>query len=196
MKTSYQEKSLFLSIVERCPPQAILLDKIDSYDAMNRWVDRLHLACYVLFVMPIILYATLYELGMTQSMHRKSFFWVGILMLSMFTDSSLCHQLATSFACRPIEIIFDWRYMSMVGMQIFACFVCLHHAYVFASVYLIPSLRRRAPSERVGKTTSDKPGDLALLLHSKQDLEGLNQIHPPLVWVCEKAEETFPVRHV
>jgi hypothetical protein len=156
--------------VERCPPQAILLEKIGSYEAMNQWVDRLHLACYVLFVIPILLYATLYALGMPPSLYRRSFFWMGILMLSLFTSSSICHQLATSFACRPIEIIFDWRFMSMLGMQMFAFLVCLHHAYVFASVYLIAPVRRQAPSEALEKPTSEKSDGLSLLLHSNYDL--------------------------
>jgi hypothetical protein len=132
---------------------------------MNQWVDRLNLACYVLFVIPILIYTTLYALGMTPSLYRRSFFWMAILMLSLFTSSSICHQLATSLACRPIEIIFDCRFVSMLGMQMFAFLVCLHHAYVFASVYLIAPVRRQASSEVLGKPTSEKSDDVAVLLH-------------------------------
>ena len=168
---NYREKCLHLSFLEQCPPQAILLNSTSSYEAMNRLIDHLQLACYVLFIMPILFYAALYGHGMTQSVLRRSTFRVGIFMLSLFAASSICHQLISSFACRPIEILFDWRYMSMIGMQIFAFLVCLQHAYVFASVYLTPRLRLKAPFLAEEKLVPTKSDHLALLLHSNNDLD-------------------------
>ena len=168
---NYRENCSHLSFVERCPPKAILLNSTSSYEAMNRLIDHLKLACHALFIVPILVYVALYGHGKTQSMHRRSTFRMGILMLSLFAGSSICHQLVSSFACRPIEILFDWRYMSMIGMQIFAFLVCLQHAYVFASVYLIPRVRLKAPVVVGEKPALAKSGHLALLLHSNNDVD-------------------------
>ena len=58
----------------------------------------------------------------------------------------------------------------MIGMQIFAFLVCLQHAYVFASVYLTPRVRRQAPVPVGEKPTPPKSDHLALLLHSNDDV--------------------------
>ena len=61
--------------------------------------------------------------------------------------------------------------MSMIGMQIFAFLVCLQHTYVFASVYLVLRVRRKAPVPVEEKPAMAKSDHLAVLLHSNDDVD-------------------------
>ena len=50
----------------------------------------------------------------------------------------LCHQLLTAVACRPVAILYDLRYNSMLIIQIIGFFICLLFAFFlgvkFASI--------------------------------------------------------------
>jgi hypothetical protein len=59
-------------------------------------------------------------------------------ILIFFVGSSICNQVVSATACRPIEIIYDLRYISMIMVQLIGFFTCLLFAFFlgikFASV--------------------------------------------------------------
>jgi hypothetical protein len=78
--------------------------------------------------MGILLYIILIKREITP---KKPFFWFGMITLVMFVGSSVSNQLISSFTCRPVEMMYDRRYASMIGTQIFVFIASLHFAYGF-----------------------------------------------------------------
>jgi hypothetical protein len=64
----------------------------------------------------------------------KWFCWCRNVLIFM-VGSSMCHQFATALACRPIEILYDLRYTSMLIIQITGFFICLLFAFFLGVKY-------------------------------------------------------------
>ena len=61
--------------------------------------------------------------------------WHGLYILIMLSSSSICNQLFSALNCRPIEMIYDKRFNTMAGMQMFAFIMSLHLAYTLGTMF-------------------------------------------------------------
>jgi hypothetical protein len=56
----------------------------------------------------------------------------------LFVISSVCNQMVSATACRPIEILYNLRYISMIMVQLVGFFICLLFSFFlgikFASI--------------------------------------------------------------
>jgi hypothetical protein len=65
-------------------------------------------------------------------------------VLILLVGSSICNQMVSATACRPIEILYDLRYIAMIMTQLVGFFICLIFAFFlgikFASIKAIHRL--------------------------------------------------------
>jgi uncharacterized membrane protein (UPF0182 family) len=93
---------------------------------MDQSVTILYTTCFLLFIIGILLYIVSIKL---QTNHKGSFFSFGMIILFIFVGSNICNQLISSFTCRPVQILYEKRYISMIATQIFISTTSLHFAY-------------------------------------------------------------------
>jgi hypothetical protein len=82
--------------------------------------------------MALVFYFTLYK---KQTNHNSSDFWYGLLVLGMFVGSSICNQWISSLTCRPVEILYDKRFTSILGVQMIGFVACIHWAYGLGTIF-------------------------------------------------------------
>ncbi|CAF1434280.1 unnamed protein product [Adineta steineri] len=71
-----------------------------------------------------------------KSINDKSLnFWYGLLVLSMFVGSSICNQWISLLICRPVEILYDKRFTSILGVQMISFIACIHLAYGLGTIF-------------------------------------------------------------
>ena len=56
-------------------------------------------------------------------------------MVICLVCSSICNQLVNALSCRPIEIAYDIRYLSMLIVQILGFFICLLFSFFLGVKY-------------------------------------------------------------
>ncbi|CAF1006730.1 unnamed protein product [Rotaria sordida] len=62
-------------------------------------------------------------------------FWYGLLVLGMFVGSSICNQWISALTCRPIEMLYDKRFTSILGVQMISFIACVHVAYGLGCIF-------------------------------------------------------------
>lgn len=62
------------------------------------------------------------------------FRWCRMILICL-VSASICNQLVSALSCRPIRILYDIRYISMLIVQITGVFVCLLFAFFLGVKY-------------------------------------------------------------
>ncbi len=84
-----------------------------------------------MLIIGLLFYFTLY--GKSTNGNSLNFWW-GLSVLGMLVGSSICNQLISSLTCRPVEILYDERFTSILGVQMIAFITCIHFAYGLGNV--------------------------------------------------------------
>ena len=93
----------------------------------------------IVFLMSNILTQTLFNDASEKYLENPSrwFCWFRTILIHCVI-SSVCNQVNTITACRPIEILYDLRHILMIIVQLLGFFICLSLSFFlgvkFASV--------------------------------------------------------------
>lgn len=116
----------FYLFAERCSLLSIPAEKIDSYKYMSV------LIVFICGGFQIFIAAAYVESTPSSREHLENpykwFCWCRKILIYLVC-SSILHQLASALACRPMEILFDLRYTSMLFVQMGGFFICLFFAF-------------------------------------------------------------------
>ncbi|CAF3665442.1 unnamed protein product [Rotaria socialis] len=136
-----KDEEFYRAYAKRCllvPPSLLSvtsIDNINSYKSMKILIVLLIGGSYI-FMMGAHIISTP-ESDFPLENPYMWFCWC-LKILIYLVGSSICHQLASALACRPMEILYDLRYISMLIMQISGFFICLSFAFLlgvkFASI--------------------------------------------------------------
>jgi len=88
--------------------------------------------CYIMLIMVLVFYFTLPK---KRTNDNRLHFWYCLLVLGMFVGSSICNQWISSLTCRPIEMLYDKRFTSILGVQMISFIACVHLAYGLGSIF-------------------------------------------------------------
>jgi hypothetical protein len=132
---------IFYLFTERCllwPPllsSPTTIDYINSYKFMFILIMILCVGSYACMIVAQSIFISEYDVPLENP--YMWFCWCRKILIYL-VGGFICHQLATALACRPIEILYDLRYVSMLIMQITGFFICLSFAFFlgvkFASI--------------------------------------------------------------
>ena len=127
---------IFVFSVERCSlslPNSV--HNMNSYMSMNLIGNIL---CFVLWISLIIVQVLFNNISVKSLENPFRWFCWCRKILVFFILSSISNQLASATACRPIEILFDFRHISMIMIQLLGFFFCLFYSFFlgvkFASI--------------------------------------------------------------
>jgi len=136
----------FYLFTERCllwPPWLLSvasIDTINSYKSMKTLIVLLCSGSYIFMMGAEIISKP--ESDVPLENPYMWFCWCRKILIYL-VGSSICHQLATALACRPIEILYDLRCISMLIMQITGFFICLSFAFFLCVNFApIPTVHR------------------------------------------------------
>ena len=132
---------IFYLFTERCllwPPSLLSvtsIDNINSYKSMKILIILLCAGSYIFMMGAEIISKPGSDVPLENP--YMWFCWCRKILIYL-VGWSICHQVATALACRPMEILYDFRYISMLIMQITGFFICLSFAFFlgvkFASI--------------------------------------------------------------
>jgi hypothetical protein len=125
-------KNWFSSLSDWCSSSSHFLNNTSSYAIVDQSVLLLCGTCFIMLIIGLFLHPIFNE-KLTND--NNSNFWFGLLVFSMFVGSSICNQLISSLTCRPIEILYDKRYTSILGVQILSFLICVHFAYSLGCIF-------------------------------------------------------------
>jgi hypothetical protein len=124
-----------LIFIERCAlSSSICAGTISSYMYMRMIVTVLSFGSYILIQLMLPLYK---EISYNQLVDPSQWFCWCYKILIHLVISSICHQLASILICRPIDILYDIRFLSMFIVQIIGFFICLHFAFFLGVKYAL-----------------------------------------------------------
>ena len=151
--------SYFYLFTERCLllPSSLLLstsiDNINSYNFMKILVACLCIGSYIFIVMAEMIYRSASENPLENP--YMWFCWCRKVLIYLVAWS-ICHQLATALACRPMEILYDLRYTSMLIVQTIGFFICLLFAFFLGVKFAsIKSVHRLSKSSNMSYNNVD-----------------------------------------
>jgi len=121
-------KNFFPCFLDWCSSSSRFLNNTNSYAVADKSVIILGGSCYIMLIMVLVFYFTLHK-------KRCLHFWYGLLVLGMFVGSSICNQWISSLTCRPIEMLYDKRFTSILGVQMISFIACVHLAYGLGSIF-------------------------------------------------------------
>jgi hypothetical protein len=128
--TSNHNNDLFIFALDWCSSSSRFLNNANSYTLMNQSVILPILICCGILIIGFFLFYNLNEKTPKSSTNACSLhFWHGLVALSMFVGSSIYNQWISSFICRPVEILYDRRFTSILGVQMLGFILCLPMAY-------------------------------------------------------------------
>jgi hypothetical protein len=120
------------SVSDWCSSSSHFLNNTGSYTVVDQSVPFLFGTCYIMFIIGLFLHSIFNEKTIND---KSSNFWFGLLVLGMFVGSCICNQLISSFTCRPIEIAYDKRFTSILGVQILSFLISIHFAYGLGCIF-------------------------------------------------------------
>ena len=123
------------SSLDRCSYAGTVLNNTTSYEIINRSVDLLSVSHCVLLLMSILVRVIIAGRDTREFNHWKRFLWFELVILAM---SSIGSQLISSFTCRPVDVIYDFNFMSMIVMQMIGFIATLSYTYLFARRFTLP----------------------------------------------------------
>jgi hypothetical protein len=124
----------FYLFIERCTlsSTAVNTDIIESYSSTQLLAQLLFFCCCMLNVVSQWIYS---DVSYTQLVKPNQWFCWCRNMLIYLVSSSICNQLISVWGCRPIETLYDIRYISMFIVQITGFAICLIFAFFLGVKY-------------------------------------------------------------
>jgi hypothetical protein len=131
----------FYLFKERCsliPPSLLLstpIDRMNGYKSMRILSICLCIGSHMFLLMAQCVYSTVSR-DQLENPYRW-FCWCRKILIYLVA-AAICNQLASTVVCRPIEILYNLRYTSMLLVQMTGFFTCLLFAFFlgvkFASI--------------------------------------------------------------
>ena len=122
-------------LIEKCLlSHSIPLDQLKTYDDMGVLVDVLCIATMGLSMLAQGLYNDTNP-GKYASPY-ESYCWCRRIFICL-VGSYACHQLASVLACRPMEIIYDIGFASMLSFQMGGFVSCVAFAYILGAKFAL-----------------------------------------------------------
>ncbi len=122
-----------LIFIERCAlSSSICAGKVSTYMHMRILVAFISFGSYILIQSMLPLCK---EISYDQLIDPSQWFRWCYKILIHLVISSICHQLASILICRPIDILYDIRFLSMFIVQIIGFFICLLFAFFLGVKY-------------------------------------------------------------
>jgi len=122
-----------LDFVKRCTlSSSVPINNLNSYAFMQYLVILLCVCSYLLLVTSQWLYLAFFHALLLDP--YQWFCWCRKIFICLVI-SSICNQLASVLGCRPIEILYDIRYISMIIVQIIGFFISLLFAFFLGVKY-------------------------------------------------------------
>ena len=125
-------QEFFPCLLDWCSSSSRFLNNTNSYAVVDKSVIILGGSCYIMLIMVLVFYFTLHK---KRTNDNSLHFWYGLLILGMFVGSSICNQWISSLTCRPIEMLYDKRFISILGVQMISFIACVHVAYGLGSIF-------------------------------------------------------------
>jgi len=125
-------KNFFPSLSDWCSSSPHPLNTASSYAVVDQSLILLGGICYIMLIIGFLLY---FILNGKLTNDTSLSFWYGLLVLGMFIISSICNQLISSLICRPVEILYEKRFTSILGVQMIGFIACIHFAYGLGCIF-------------------------------------------------------------
>jgi len=118
------------ALPRRCSlPPTISVDNMSNYTYMNVLNICLCTAAMIFVVLVNQLW-----LHISYDYFKNSYRCFRMIVIGL-AISSICNQLVSAFTCRSIDILYDFRFTSMITVQIIGFFVCLLFTFLLGIKY-------------------------------------------------------------
>ncbi|UJR34943.1 hypothetical protein I4U23_027721 [Adineta vaga] len=123
----------YLTCINRCTlSSSITMDNLISYKNMAWIILSLCSCSYIMLLISLIIYRDFPYEKLLQP--YEWFCWCRLILI-YFVISSIFLQLASVLGCRPVEVIYDIRYIIMIIVQIVGFIICLFLAFCLGFKY-------------------------------------------------------------
>ena len=129
-KKTNLENTCFLT--DSCKSSSVCVAKMNSYMFMRILVTLLYFVSYVSILNIFGLYRNISYNELVNPW--KWFYWCRNILIYLFI-SLISNQLGSILMCRPIDILYDIRYISMIIVQILSLFISLVFAFFLGVKY-------------------------------------------------------------
>lgn len=126
--------------IGRCSSVLLLIpDTIHNYTSMSLLIVALYIVSVILSILAQWRYSSV---SLNQLIRPGRWCRWYFKILIYFVLSTICNHLANALSCRPIEILYDLRYISMLFMNIVDFFSSLLLAFFLGIKYASVDRRR------------------------------------------------------
>ncbi len=125
----YKYKSPLLFVSERCSPYS-------SHPAFHQFLIHQFLLVFLL-VLIIMSLCMCICCPRQRDNPRIEYLSLSLAILVCLAISCICIQISSAMTCRPIEIIFDFRFLSVLSVQLIGFIGCLLFAVKLGVTYAI-----------------------------------------------------------
>jgi hypothetical protein len=119
--------------LEQCIHSSLIsVDNVHSYTSMSILIILLYFGSILSSVLAECFYSYVFR---HQLMRPYQWFcWCRKIFICLVCNS-IGNQLVNALSCRPINILYDIRYLSMLAVQILGFFVCLLFSFFLGVKY-------------------------------------------------------------
>lgn len=117
----------------RCSSSSLIsIENIHSYTSMNMLVILLYIGSVLLILLVQLLYSYVSREQLLKP--YRWFCWCRKIFICLVVVS-IFHQLVNALACRSIDVLYDFRYISIFTIQITGFVICLLFAFFLGIKY-------------------------------------------------------------
>jgi hypothetical protein len=144
----------FAFFVERCSP----------YSSGHAFHSFIYDQCGITFMFMILTYPFVMVVSLRFNIRFQVIDQFGLTLVLFFCliGSCVCIQIISALTCRPFEILFDLRFISILTTQLFGFIGCLLFAYKFGSIFAI-----KIPQKIFPKNTLSIPLTQSFIINLK-----------------------------
>lgn len=130
-------QDLSVCMLDWCSPSSRFLNNTSNFVIEDHSVIDLFIIFCAMSIMGLLIYIYLNEKVIQWSTNGSNLHFVPILFaLIMFAILSLVNQSLSSLICRPVEILYNSQFSSMLGIQLYGFLISLLGAYSLGSVFI------------------------------------------------------------
>jgi hypothetical protein len=119
--------------IGRCSASSLIsVDNVHSHTSTSQLIILLYFGAILLSGLAQWLYSSVSRDQLVKP--YRWFCWCRRIFICLVC-TSICHQLVNALSCRPIDILYNIRYLSMLVVQIVGFFICLLFAFFLGVKY-------------------------------------------------------------
>ena len=132
-----RNQGLSVRMLDWCSPSSRFLNNTSSSVIEDHSVIDLFIIFCVISIMGLLIYFYLNEKVMQWSTNGSNLHFVPVLFaLTLFAILSFVNQSLSSLICRPVEILYNSQFSSMLGIQLYGFLISLLGAYSLGSIFI------------------------------------------------------------